>query len=261
VDEDDHESIEFEFPGLRIKKVVLAPGQSMGSLNQRGYEASSGRYIMLANDDVVLQTKHWDQTLRGVLGRCRDGVILAHVNDLVFQHRLCIFPIVSREYCEIAKGICPTGYSRYRIDDHIFATYGLAAALGVKRRIFFPFIIFEHLNFTIQSGRPTYSLNPEIEAMDEVLFRELHEERLRVATELCHWAGVEPSKKVTLRLMQSRDASHFALWPSKIHWGHPSWREFWLTIRATLRQLDFSRMARRLAEMYSHRRVTPSNKT
>ena len=35
----------------------------MGALNATGYEASSGRYLMLLNDDVVARTSGWDDRM------------------------------------------------------------------------------------------------------------------------------------------------------------------------------------------------------
>jgi hypothetical protein len=248
IDEDDRESMEFEFPDLLIKKQIVQPGQSMGSLNQAGFEVSSGRYLMLVNDDIVIQTDHWDNKLRSVLHKYSDRVILAHVNDLIFHHVLCSFPIVSREYCEIANGICPTGFNKYNIDDHIFATFRMTAALGASRIIFFPFIIFNHLNYTMQSGRREYLINPEIKAQDEVLFHKLYEERLSVAIELCRRTGIEPSNKKILKLKRDRNVSRIAPWPSKVHLGRPKWQEFNLFMNAAIRQINLKELIRHLAD-------------
>ena len=245
IDKDDHESIEFKFPDLIIKKRIVHSGQSMGSLNQAGFEVSSGRYLMLANDDIEIQTDHWDSTLKSVLDKYRDSVILAHVNDLIFRHRLCTFPIVSREYCEIANGICPVGFTRYDIDDHIFATFRIAAALGASRIIFFPFIIFNHLNYNMQSGRRKYSINPEIKAQDDDLFNTLYGERLFVAIELCRRAGFEPSVKRILELERNKNASHFARRPFKLHIGRPKLREFNLVLNAAFPQINLNELIRR----------------
>jgi glycosyltransferase involved in cell wall biosynthesis len=251
IDKDDRESIEFEFPDLLIKKRIVRPGQSMGSLNQAGFEVSSGRYLMLVNDDVVIQTDHWDNKLRSVLDKYTDSVILAHVNDLIFHHVLCSFPIVSREYCEIAKGICPIGFNKYNIDDHIFATFRITAALGASRIIFFPFIIFNHLNYVMQSGRRTYSINPEIKAQDEILFHKLHEERLSVAVELCRRTGLAPSIKRILKLKRDRNASRVAPWPSKVYLGLPKWQEFNLVMNSAIRQISLKELIRHIADKNS----------
>ena len=63
VDEDDPESRSFQYDALPLRKVVVAPGLSMGALNMAGYEASSGRYLMLLNDDVIVRTPRWDETI------------------------------------------------------------------------------------------------------------------------------------------------------------------------------------------------------
>lgn len=243
VDDDDRETIEFDFPYLRIKKQIVQPGQSMGALNQAGFAVSSGHYLMLVNDDIVIQTDHWDRTLRSALDHRKDNVILAHVNDLVFQHRLSIFPIVSRQYCEIAKGICPTGFSRYRIDNHIFSTFRMAAILGAHPIIFFPFVIFNHLNYIVKSGRRTYltnpGINPEIEAQDDIIFWKLYEERLSVAIELCRRNGIEPSVKAIHKLKRTKNSYHYASWPSRVYLGRPNLQEFSLALRMAFQQINY----------------------
>lgn len=240
VDEDDHESIEFKFPELRIAKKVVQPGQTMGYLNQAGFEVSTGKYIMLVNDDIVIQTEHWDRKLKAVLDKHKNNIVLAHVNDLLFQQELCVFPMISRQYCEIAGGICPVGFNRYRIDNHIFAAFKMVTALGCDSTIFFPFIIFKHLNNIMQSETPRYLIHQAIEAKDEVLFQKLHEERLNVAIEICRRNGIEPSDKAILKLKRDRNAPYNTRWPSKVHLGRPRWQEFNLAMRAAIQSPPWS---------------------
>ena len=40
------------------------------------------------------------------------------------------FSVLTRTYCEMAGGICPEDYARYRIDDHIYNVFNLLAVLG-----------------------------------------------------------------------------------------------------------------------------------
>jgi glycosyltransferase involved in cell wall biosynthesis len=247
IDEDDRESIAFEFPGLCIKKRIVRPGQSMGMLNQFGFEVSDGRYLMLANDDVVIKTHHWDSVLKSTLDKWKDKMVLAHINDLIFQQTLCTFPIVSREYCEIAQGICPTGFHKYAIDDHIFSTFRIAAALGANRIIFFPFIIFSHLNYSVQSGRRLYNINPDIKSQDELLFHKLHDKRLNVAVEICCRTGIDPSLKRIRKMRQDGNSYRNALLPSRMHLGRPKWREFNIAVGAAFSQFYLKDIIRRLA--------------
>jgi hypothetical protein len=182
IDEDDRESHAFAHAGLRIERVLLPPGQTMGILNLAGYRVARGRYLMLLNDDVVVRTSGWDTQLQRVFERHPDGIVLAHVNDLIFRDSLCTFPFLAREFCELAGGICPREYRRYRIDDHIHHIFDLIHLLGHTRQIFLPEVIFEHCNFIESpSGVRKYVPNPAIQEMDNRDFEALLEERRRVA--------------------------------------------------------------------------------
>lgn len=145
MDEDDHDSQSVTDGRLQLRKIVVPKGLTMGELNNACYKASSGRYLMLMNDDVVLRTPAWDRQVFSVFAGFRDEIALVHVNDLLFRERLCTFPILSRRACE-AIGVCPTAYKRYRIDDHIYDTYNLLAHLGYRRIVYLPEVIFEHEN-------------------------------------------------------------------------------------------------------------------
>jgi hypothetical protein len=185
IDEDDAPSISFRHDGLPLKRVILPPGQTMGCLNRAGSEASSGRYVMLLNDDVVAQTPGWDEK---VLARCSDfpdDIVLIHTNDLIFKQGLCTFPLVSRAYCELASGICPHDYVRYRIDDHIEDTFHLLGVLGEQRIVYLSDVIFEHFNFTREKdGQRVYASDPKALAHDAPFFEATFSHRKAIALKL-----------------------------------------------------------------------------
>jgi glycosyltransferase involved in cell wall biosynthesis len=145
VDDDDLESQAITHKSLTIKRVVLPHGTTMGNLNRACFDLSSGRYVMLINDDIIIRTKGWDTLIAGVLAGYPDDIALIHVNDLLFRERLCTFPVLSRRAC-LEIGVCPAEYRRYRIDDHIYDTYSLLAYLGHSRIIYLPDVVFEHQN-------------------------------------------------------------------------------------------------------------------
>src|SRR5579885_2560639 len=64
VDADDPASAAVRHERLAVKHVIVPPGQTMGSLNAAGYEASAGEYVMLLNDDIIARTRGWDETAR-----------------------------------------------------------------------------------------------------------------------------------------------------------------------------------------------------
>src|SRR5271165_4387469 len=144
IDADDGDSLAFRFDGLTLKRVVVEPGLPMGTLNMAAYQASAGAYLMLLNDDVIARTPRWDRKVLACLRRFPDGIVLIHTNDRLFQEVLCTFPLVSRAFCELAGGICPQSYQRYRIDDHIEDVFNLLGVLGERRTVYLPDVVFEH---------------------------------------------------------------------------------------------------------------------
>jgi len=187
VDADDAESRAFRFDPVPLRRVIVEPGLPMGALNQAGYEASAGAYIMLLNDDVIVRTRQWDKKISACLKRYPDGIVLIHVNDTLFQEGMCTFPLVSRTYCDLAGGICPTDYLRYRIDDHVEQVFNLLGVLGENRIAYLPDVIFEHDKFIeTGAGQRKYYLDERIELLDVPRFA-------------AHWDG---RKELALRLKQ-----------------------------------------------------------
>ncbi len=185
VDEDDPDSRAVRHDLLRLRHVVVPPGRTMGSLNRTAYEASVGNVVMLLNDDVTARTRGWDDRIREVFRSHPDEIVLVHTNDTLLREHLCVFPAVSRTYCELAGGICPTGYLRYRIDDHIEDVFNLLGVLGERRTVYLPDVIFEHANAVEQpNGPPIYLSNPATLARDIPHYEALFPERKELALRL-----------------------------------------------------------------------------
>jgi GT2 family glycosyltransferase len=146
IDDDDNLSKGIEDNRLSLKKVIVSKGLNMGELYRECFRASSGAYVMLINDDVILRTRNWDKTITSIFRTYQDEIALLHVNDLLFREKRCTLPLLSRRACD-AIGICPAEYKRYRIDDHIWDTYCMLAHLGHKRIIYLPDVIFQHDNY------------------------------------------------------------------------------------------------------------------
>lgn len=193
ITDDDDKSYEgFAFDGLAIKWVKVKAGLPMGALNMTGYRASTGAHVMLLNDDVELKTQGWDDVVRTAFRSFDDGIALIHVNDRLFEDKLCTFPFMTREMCERMGGICPEGYRRYRIDDHIYNVFNLLSVLGHNRILYLPEVVFEHHHISVQGGGVEYQPNPAIHAIDTELFDRLLDDRKRLAVEL---AGVIDSRR------------------------------------------------------------------
>jgi SAM-dependent methyltransferase/glycosyltransferase involved in cell wall biosynthesis len=172
VDEDDSASINHSVDArLRIVRKVVPSGRTMGQLNTAGYEASTGKNLMLVNDDLVIETEGWDEQVFTAIRNHPDGVFLVHVDDGIFHDKLCTFPLVSRAYCELAGGVCPPDYRRYRIDDHIYNVFNLLSVLGKNRILYLPDVRFNHHNFVHSSGGEIeYQPDPVIHRHDTELF-------------------------------------------------------------------------------------------
>ena len=194
LDNDDLESQEISDKNLSIKKVILPKGSTMGSLNRACFEASSGRYVILINDDVMIRSKNWDRMIYNVFSAFQDDIALIHANDLLFRESLCTFPILSRRAC-LEIGICPAEYRKYRIDDHIYDTYQMLAYLEHKRILYLADVIFEHDNKirshhtpavqVFKNGENEISIpNKEIIESDGRIFKEKLEERKQNALKL-----------------------------------------------------------------------------
>jgi glycosyltransferase involved in cell wall biosynthesis len=185
IDADDEESRHVTFENLTIRHVVLPPGLTMGQMNRACYAGSSGRFVMLMNDDVIVRTAGWDRQVRQVVEAFDDEIVLVHVNDGIFGEKLCTFPMVSRTMAELAGAICPDVYERYRIDDHTYGIFNLLAVLGHKRLVYLPEVLFEHLNFEQRGvGDREYKYHSATLDRDAARFDELMPERKRAAVAL-----------------------------------------------------------------------------
>lgn len=192
VDDDDPHSRSVGHPSLKVVTASGPAGRTMGALNAAGYAASAGEYVMLLNDDVVARSRGWDVSALRSLRTFPDGIGLVHMNDTLMRHHLCTFPLVPRVYCELAGGICPPEYRRYRIDDHIEDVFNLLYALGERRAVYMPDVVFEHLNAVEHptAGR-VYQSDPAVLAEDAPRFDALLPARKDLAVRLLgHIRGV-----------------------------------------------------------------------
>ena len=193
-------------PRLRLAVVPGPPGRTMGALNADGFAASRGEFVMLLNDDVVVRTPGWDDSVLVAARHFPDGVVLVHVNDTLMRQNLCTFPLVSRSLCEFMGGVCPRDYVRYCIDDHIEDVFNLLAFLGERRTIYLPEVVFEHTNAVeMAPGVREYHADPQVLALDGPRFVALFEERKRLALDLLDFIVERASR---LLLPSSRGDSH-----------------------------------------------------
>jgi ubiquinone/menaquinone biosynthesis C-methylase UbiE/glycosyltransferase involved in cell wall biosynthesis len=195
IDADDTKTSNLPYDEFPLKRVVVQPGLKMGELNLAGYEAAVGDYLMLLNDDVIVRTQAWDEIVLAAFKTFADGIVLVHVNDRIFEEKLCTFPFLSRSYCELARGICPSEYVRYRIDDHIYSVFNLLAVLGKIRILYLPDVVFEHTNYVLTAvGGAEYRPDEGIHEIDSRRFHELLQDRKTLALRLMEHIDGESSR-------------------------------------------------------------------
>lgn len=91
-----------------------------------------------------------------------------------------MFPVVSRRYCELAGGICPADYRRYRIDDHLDDVF---TRLG--RAVYLPDVVFEHRNAVEHpTAGKVYEADPAVLAEDAPRFEAHQTARLELVKHL-----------------------------------------------------------------------------
>ena len=193
VDDDDPHSL-VAHPRLNVRHAVGPPNRAMGALNNAGFAVSSGRYVMLLNDDVVVRTRGWDATALACFRRFPDPFVLLHVNDTLMREHLCTFPLTSRAFYELCGEVCPDEYQRYRIDDHIEDIFNLLAVAGERRVVYLPDVIFEHDNATLHpEAGAVYLSEPTVLAADAPRFDALLPLRKEHARRVLRAIGAEPN--------------------------------------------------------------------
>ena len=112
---------------------------NMSVLNFECLKYASGEWIMLGNDDCLVETMNWDDQIREAMERFKDNLSLIYPNDGMFREYLSCFPIISKKLIGLVN-LFPMPYNRYKIDDTIFYLVPRA------RHIYLKDCKFTHLN-------------------------------------------------------------------------------------------------------------------
>jgi len=150
-DADDPSSHGFQVEGLEVHTLV-GPRASMGDYNTACFERSRGDIVVLANDDVVIQTRGWDRKLREMHAAMQDRVYLAYPNDLFKGRGLSAFPILSRAACQLLGEPFPHAYRGAFIDYHLLDIFKRLERRGHPRLIYLEDIVFEHMHYRTGKG-------------------------------------------------------------------------------------------------------------
>lgn len=146
VDDDDVESHQLDSPDVRVRRII-GPRLTMGQYNSRCLAEARGDIIVLANDDMVIRTRGWDERLRALDASIPDRIYLAYCNDLFKGAKLCAFPILSRRTCELLADPFPAAYKGAFIDHHLLDIFQRLRYLGNDRIRYLDDVIFEHLHY------------------------------------------------------------------------------------------------------------------
>lgn len=153
VDEDDIGSHALDSEDFRVVRII-GPALTMGGYNTACFKKAQGDVIILANDDMVIRTKGWDNRINAMSAEFEDQIYLAYVNDLFKKSRFCTFPIMSRRTCELLADPYPVVYRRAFIDVHLFDIFKRLQHAGFDRIRYLDDLVFEHLHF--RTGKAPY---------------------------------------------------------------------------------------------------------
>jgi hypothetical protein len=194
VDRDDTASHAIDACGLQTTRLVRRRS-TMGVMTDVCYRASSGRHVMLANDDIVFRTPGWDNVVLDALTRHDDGVAFVWGNDDFTGGPT--HPFLSRTTCELMGGVCPTAYDRLFIDVHLYNVFRKLKALGHDRLQFLPEVLIDHIHADAgkETGDDTYFKSHA--RSDEILYIHFEEDRQRVAENLSRHIQLHALRKTT----------------------------------------------------------------
>lgn len=210
IDEDDVVSHEITHPSITLVKIIMPPGNSMGNITRECYKASSGRYIMLMNDDVVFHTQNWDIAVISAFRNFHDDIALVYGNDLDQSEHVPTFPILSRKVCELMGGITPIGYQNLHLESHIFDIFKQLKKLGFNRVVYLNDIIFEHLHYIVGKSEYDRTYIKKNPFADHQLFIDLDGDRSYIARRLAQYIdnGIDIQIESPIKNIEKGDISH-----------------------------------------------------
>ena len=153
IDEDDTDSHDLDSKDFLVVRHV-GPALTMGGYNTACLQKARGDILILANDDMVIRTRGWDDRIRAMNVEFKDHIYLGYANDLFKKSRFCTFPIMSRRTCELLADPYPAEYRRAFIDVHIFDIFKRLQHAGFDRIRYYDDLVFEHLHY--RTGKSSY---------------------------------------------------------------------------------------------------------
>ncbi len=148
--DDEFEHVEFHHNRIVIHRRPEKP-LSVATLMHECYKLATGDWIMFGNDDVICETRGWDEMVTVAIEQFgKDGMSMFWPDDNMFGIKLACFPIISRKFLDLVE-FFPLPYQRYKVDDTIFGLF------PTDRKYYLSNIKWRHLN---DKGEQGYVLGP-----------------------------------------------------------------------------------------------------
>ena len=175
------------------RDVVIIRGErlDMGLMNNLCIQKSTGRIVMLCNDDVIVGSEKWDDAIYESAKDYSDNVFLLFPNDLNKGSRLSTFPIFSKELYLRYPGIFPEKYKGAFIDSHIYDVFIQLRGLGIDRIKYLPKVIFEHLHFRLQKSDFDKTYSDRDRLLDDDIFISYSNSRIKISSNIADYINEE----------------------------------------------------------------------
>jgi hypothetical protein len=206
VDDDDAESVSFEYDKLNIIKTI-SPRCGMGELNSRCLSKSTGGIIILANDDIVVKTKCWDEKIDELHELYEDKIYLGYFDDGLKGKSLCTFPILSRTTTELLQTPFSSDYKGSLIDLELMEIFQRLKGMGKARIHYLKGVQFEHQHFQLIPGVWDSTYAERDRFSDDIPYYNNLKVRIEKSRKL--YLGAERKLKNSKPMLQSSDTTFF----------------------------------------------------
>lgn len=136
IDEDDRQTLEYtkQVKACKFSHFFVRPRQrnlNHEYLNWAWKNHSSGKFVIICNDDCLFQTPNWDQIilhkLNAYLADKPDGVVYGWISDSLIERagglNYCCFPLVSRSAGLVLNWIMPPEFDAWGADIGLWRVY------------------------------------------------------------------------------------------------------------------------------------------
>jgi hypothetical protein len=100
------------------------------------WKASTGKFLLMANDDILFKTKNWDKLIP--YDKFPDELVMFYFRDNEFNETFACHPVWSRKAMNYAEGLFEPKYAITKCDNTIWDMH------PSSRRVYLPEIELEH---------------------------------------------------------------------------------------------------------------------